>query len=508
MRRKAGITRRTFLFVALLIVLVTFVSFAILYFAMPSYYLYKKEQALKQGLEKLEDGLKSSTELEACADLIVDFSETYNVTVTTIAPSGIPIIQLSTPFLSMKSQHTEHSQIIINGETAEEEQLKDVITELYQIIVTGDEKRVRIKQGKEEISTYITYEVGTDLLMEADIGTILIGKIQIQGTLQPIEEARGVILSLIPYALAAGSGIGLCLAWIYAQQITKPIRKLSAVAVKMKQMEHNVTWTSGVRTNDELGLLSENMDALYMSLSETIESLKAEMDKVNRLEQSKTEMMQAASHELKTPIAALSGMLDGMIDNVGVYKDKEKYLAKCKEQVEKLSFLVKEILAASKTDNDGQMNKLVDTEVDDMIRHILTEYEFIIKEKQLLIDTQMDSVTIQTESVLLYRALANLIGNAVMYTPKNGVIHIALTANQLDIENECSHIPEEELQKLFEPFYTRSGSRDKTVSGTGLGLYIVKRNLERLSISYHIQNTDTGFKITLHWQAAIRPMES
>jgi|GEM_PF-6450567 len=68
----------------------------------------------------------------------------------------------------------------------------------------------------------------------------------------------------------------------------------------------------------------------------------------------------------------------------------------------------------------------------------------------LLIDTQMDSVTIQTESVLLYRALANLIGNAVMYTPKNGVIHIALSANQLDIENECSHIPEEELQKLFQ----------------------------------------------------------
>ena len=98
---------------------------------------------------------------------------------------------------------------------------------------------------------------------------------------------------------------------------------------------------------------------------------------------------------------------------------------------------------------------------------------------------------------LLSRAAANLIGDAVVYTPEGGRVEVLLSDAQLGIENTCSPIPEAELSRLFEPFYTRSSSRDRTENGTGLGLYIVRRNLERISIPYKAENTDTGFKITL-----------
>lgn len=493
MLRKTGIVRKTFLFAALLIVLVTLVSFTILYFAMPSFYLYKKEQSLKAGMIELEEELKKSTDQDACAALITNFTEKYNVTVTSIDRQGIPIIALTSPFVSMRGQ--ESSQLIINGELAEADQLTSIITQLYQATGMEYNQETGAIHEEEEVEAYILLDVGNVMTLEADIGTEIIGKIQIQGTLQPVKEAREVMLSLIPYVLAAGCTIGLILAWIYARQITKPILKLSATAVRMKEMEHNVT--SEIKTGDELELLSENMNALYQSLTKTIDDLKIEMEKVNRLERSKTEMMQSASHELKTPIAALSGMLDGMIDHIGVYKDKEIYLLKCKEQVEKLSFLVKEILEASKTDRRGPANKLVEIEVDEMIKQILREYELQINEKQLQLKAEINKMVIKTDPAVLYGAMINLIGNAVLYTPPNGEIRIVLSEGRLVIENQCSYIPEEEMQKLFEPFYTRSSSRDKMVSGTGLGLYIVKRNLERLSIHYQAESSEAGFRIML-----------
>lgn len=494
MLKKTSITRRTFLFATLLIVVVTFVSFAILYLAMPSYYLYKKKQSLKFGTEELERQIKNSTDKNEIAAKIADFTTEYNVTITSFDLDGIPILELSTPFLSMNQENSEETRIIINGEEAEEEQLQAMIAQIFQLMQTGEENPV-IEHQEQEFDAYITYYTNDEMLFLVQIGSDIIGKMEVRGTLQPIEEARGVILSLIPYVLAVGGMIGLCLAWMYAKQITKPILMLSDTAVRMEKREQNVS--SGIRTNDEWGILSRNMDALYENLSETIEGLKTEMEKVNRLEQSKTEMMQSASHELKTPIAALSGMLDGMIDNIGVYKDKEIYLLKCKEQVEKLSFLVMEILEASKVDCNDKADKLAYTEIDVMIKHILTEHEVSIREKELNVHLDLEHMTIETEPVIFYRAMTNLIGNAVRYTPEHGDIHIVLSTEHLVIENQCSQIPEGEVEKLFEPFYTRSSSRDKTVSGTGLGLYIVKRNLERLSISYEVQNTETGFGIRL-----------
>lgn len=497
MLRRAGIVRRTFLFVGLLIVLVTLVSFAILYFAMPPYYRYKKEESLKAGTEQLEAELKVSTDRDECAALIAAYTEEYNVTVTTIGADGKTLMALSSPFVSLKSNEAGHNQMIINGRTAEEESFSAALEEIYLILRPDqdEEGKTTVTVSNENMEAYIMYDIGTEMFFDADIGTGLISKIQVQGTLQPIEEARGVIFSLIPYALAAGTAIGLCLAWIYARQISKPILTLSATAERMKNMEPGAV--SGLKTNDELGILSENLDALYQSLSETIGSLKDEMEKVNRLEQSKTEMMQSASHELKTPIAALSGMLDGMLDNIGAYKDKDKYLVKCKEQVEKLSFLVKEILDASRADTGRGEEMCTDTEVDEVIRRILTEYDLLIKEKSLRLITRIDKAVLWTETESLARVIANLVGNAVLYTPAGGEIRIVLSEELLQIENECKEIPEEELDKLFEPFYTRSSSRDRTENGTGLGLYIVKRNLERLSIPYRAENTRIGFRITL-----------
>jgi two-component system sensor kinase Ihk len=305
------------------------------------------------------------------------------------------------------------------------------------------------------------------------------------------------MLALMPYVLVIGFAIALFFAWLYARQISKPILRISDAAIKMQHMEPDAV--SGIRTNDELGQLSNNLDELYANLRENIGHLRDEMKKANRLERSKTDMMQSASHELKTPISALSGMLDGMLDNVGAYKNRDKYLLECKEQVTKLSVLVGEILNASRADKCDDELVLEDTAVDILAERALEDYTVTIDEKQLDVNKELRHTVIVADPSILYRIFTNLFSNAVHYTPNGGKINIVLSEDYFSIENQCAPIPDEELQKLFEPFFTRSYNRDKTESGTGLGLYIVKRNLERLGINYDMKQTGLGLKISLIW---------
>lgn len=496
---KKGIVRKTFLFSTLLIVLVTLISFAFMYFIMPGHYLGQKQKSLFINLDALAGKLQAASTYEECAGLIAAFSDVNNVNIFSLDKDGSIIPMLSTPFINMEG----------NGDTfylANEFPDKKgngmvrVQIRTERVLIDGQESDLEENNKQGKVMVKWRGDTGINVIsMQGTVGSYMIDTIVANGTLQPIDEAKGVILSLIPYVLAIAIIVGLILSGIYARQLSKPILRISDAALRMQRMEPDAV--SGIKTTDELGRLSANLDALYSSLLENIEHLKTEMDKVNRMERAKTEMMQSASHELKTPIAALNGMIEGMMDNIGVYRDKEKYLAECKEQVDKLSTLVGEILGASQADVTDAGLELSDTHVNELLERAIAENMYYIHEKKLTLTRKFSPAVIMSDPDTLYRAISNLISNAVRYTPENGEIRVTIagegTQRRLLIENECEPIPQDELTKLFEPFYTRSYSRDKTKSGTGLGLYIVRTSLEKLGVPYEAENTDLGFRVSM-----------
>jgi len=487
---KKGIVRKTFLYSALLILLVILISFAVMYFIMPGYYLAQKENTIQKNLSVLTRNLQAAGSAEECAILISDFSMINNVTVLSFDKDERLLPAISTPFLGMQANNA----VFLSERRVQELDGKQT----FQIQVRED----NYTNDESNINISIMWRglFGENMMsLENHVGTDIVDHVIVTGTLQPINEAKDVILSLIPYVLMVAIIVGVVLSGIYARQISKPILQISNAALKMQQMESGIE--SGIKTKDELGQLSANLDVLYAKLLENIGCLKSEMDKVNRLERSKTELMQNASHELKTPIAALSGMIEGMIDNIGVYKNKEKYLVECKNQVDKLSNLVAEILGASKTDITVEELELSGAYVDELVERAVAENMYQIHARKLRLESNLPATLINTDPVILYHSISNLISNAVRYTPQDGVIRISITGEgaerRLIIENQCEPIALEELPKLFEPFYTRSYSRDKSKSGTGLGLYIVKRSLERLGIPYEAKITGFGFMINL-----------
>ena len=514
---KKGIVRKTFLFTSLLITLVTLISFVILYSAMPDHYRRLKESTFEHNLSILASDLQGVGSHNEYVVIMSMFSEANNAVVFSFDEQGAMLPTMSTPFMTMQGTPGQvvvygwwdpgmrvHGQTDYNVAFWSSPREMSIVTREAPVPApvpdsSGLNAFVTITNVPTPTATVRTAAAeGHILSFSHQVDSPMVASIVANTTLQPIDEARGVLLSLMPYVLLSGIIIGLIFAWIYARQISKPILQISGAAQRMQSMEPGVV--CGVESSDELGALSRNLDSLYQSLLLNIRELESEMQKANSLERSKTEMLQSASHELKTPIAALGGMLEGMADNVGVYKDTDKYLAECIGETHKLTRLVDEILIASKSDILEDALDISEVSPDEIVHELLEEYALPIREGNLRVALYMyaPDTVIFTDRGVLRRALSNIFSNAARYTATGGELRVTLRDEQLIIENQCDYIGEDELAKLFEPFYTRSASRDKSQSGTGLGLYIAKRSLERLGIGCTIENGEIGLRVSLN----------
>jgi len=495
---KKGIVRKTFFFSSLLITLVILVSFAILYYMTPRYYFRWKEDSLKNNIATLAQKLSSTEDYDSGAALINIFCEANNVVLIAFDADENIIQELSTMFIGVRSfgyAINETAPAPIPGQMF----IDRAVPEAGLTIQAGqDAGAVSIRRS------IIGGNPQNYIALDSHIGTALVESILVRGALQPIDEASGVILSLLPYIFIAAIFLGLLLSGLYANRVSKPLLAISDAALKMQTMEPGIE--SGVRTDDELGRLSSNLDALYGKLLENVDELRAEISEVNRLERAKTEMLQGAGHELKTPVAALSGMLEGMIDNVGQYKNRDRYLRECRGQAERLAALVAEILEAATGDMHGQEPDMRPVDAGQSIENILNGYLFDIEAKNLEVEKNMRHINIMTAQGLFERVVSNLLSNAVRYTPQYGKISVNLTraadgAAVLSIMNDCAgHIPDDDLIKMTEPFYTRTYSRDRGKSGTGLGLYIVRRSLESMGVPYRLDNTGDRFAFIMTFQ--------
>ncbi|MDR3239133.1 MAG: HAMP domain-containing histidine kinase [Clostridiales bacterium] len=496
-----GIAFKIFLFTAALIALAVIVSLGILCFILPDYYLRSKTAAIQKQADLLAHALSASRTEEDCASLIKDFAAANNAVV--LALKGGEMLPLSSPFLSLGPP----SQMRVFFKTAAASGETDAILERFENIRIAGSGAAGFSEADDQIAgpRFMT-SIQQQMILDKPIQNSLMDRVRIVCTMQPVGEATQVIISLTPYLLILDLLIALPAAYFYARRLTKPILRLSAVASQMRQMAPGAagaTGAAGIYSRDELGDLSRSLDLLYQSLCANIETLRQEKETVNQLEQAKTDFMRAASHELKTPIAALNGILEGMIDGIGVYKDRNKYLLECKNLISRLTGLVNEILNAAAMDAVEEKFSRDPVDIDILLSNALEEHRVLAEGKNLRVALDLLPCQVNTDEVIFYHTIINLVSNAVKYTPAGGLIQISLNPEVLSIENECEPIPPDQISKLFEPFFTLSYSRDKKRSGTGLGLYIVKRNLERLHMTYSMKNSDLGLQFNIFFHYAL-----
>ena len=321
-----------------------------------------------------------------------------------------------------------------------------------------------------------------------------------------------VVLALqktLPILSVAILLVSVIAAFFYTWYMTKPIKKISKLSKQMADMDFSGLCPTN-RT-DEIGVLSHSLNdlskklaAALSELQEANQKLQADIDMERRLEKQRVEFFAAASHELKTPITIIKGQLQGMLYQVGRYKDRETYLAQSLEITDTLGKMVQELLTISRLDTPGYTCKKSNLNLSNFIIDRVTAFEDLFMQKDLTVEQSISpEIYILGDMQLLQKALDNLLGNAAAYSGAGNQILIKLwketETTTLTIENTGAHIPDEAISKLFEPFYRVDQSRNRQTGGTGLGLYIVKTILDLHGAKIEIANTIQGVIVSVQF---------
>lgn len=333
----------------------------------------------------------------------------------------------------------------------------------------------------------------------------------------PVQGANQTLQALgqvAPWLLCVMLLFSALCAWLYSRWLTRPIVRLSAISQKMAELDFS--WRCEERRTDEIGVLGRSLDTLSDNLSTALEDLQTanaalqqDIDRERELERQRLAFFSAASHELKTPVTILKGQLTGMLEGVGDYQDRDRYLGKALGVTGRMEELVQEVLTVSRMESGEFALRPRDTDLAELVRWQLALDEELMTQKRLKPALALpDGIFVSVDPELMKKVLDNILSNAVFYAPEGAALNVSLTVEGacpvLRVENGGAHIPEEALPHVFEAFYRVEGSRSRRTGGSGLGLYIVRMILDRHGLRHQIENTADGVRFTIwfHGEAA------
>lgn len=335
----------------------------------------------------------------------------------------------------------------------------------------------------------------------------IIYTLKVAGDAKAVNQLVDTLSNALPWLIFVVLIISFVGAVFYSRYVTKPVIRISKLSEKMSNLDFD--WHCEETRIDELGLLSHSLNELSYKLSSTLTKLqkaniqlKKDIAHKKQLEQNRLDFFSAVSHELKTPITIIKGQLEGMILNVGKYKERDKYLMRSMEVASTLENMVQEILTVSRMESSNHILHQENFNFSDMLKNQYPIFEDMIIKKQLFWHEDIaPNIMICGDPLLLKKVLSNLISNAIYYSPNRQDIFINMNKKdgkvQFSIENTGVHISDYDISKVFEAFYRVEQSRNRQTGGSGLGLYIVKMILDQHKAEYKIENTTLGVLVTI-----------
>ena len=395
----------------------------------------------------------------------------------------------STYIESQRQTILKKSQALTKSFQGQEEGTIESVIDLYS--KTNDIK-VSIK-GKEKQNAL---EVKDDLLVNPDSqnNSLVIEERKIQtkegkdltlqflATVDSQKEARDISLGFLPYSLLASFVLSVIASYLYARLISAPILEIKQMTKRMKRLDR--TASLPIHSQDEIGVLKQQINDLYHHLLEVIDNLEQQKQENLKLEQMKVEFLRGASHELKTPLASLKIILENMRDKIGRYKDRDRYLLVSLDIVDEMNQIVLEILSLSSVQELAGDKEWI--QLDDVVNRILTQNQVLVENRSLSIDNYLPVTSIFMNLPILKLVLSNIISNAVKHSDKGGVIRIGLENEGTDFVIENTSVSKENIS-------TKAQSKKEG----GLGLFVVKYLLEHEELSYRFEKSSTGRRFVM-----------
>ena len=265
--------------------------------------------------------------------------------------------------------------------------------------------------------------------------------------------------------------------WIH-RGVFNPINELNVAMLKIKG--GNFEYALETNARGEIGDLYRNYEDMRLRLKESTEE-NSENEKQNR------ELISNISHDLKTPITAIKGYVEGIMDGVADTPEKmDKYIKTIYNKANDMERLINELTYYSRIDNNRIPYNFHRINVADYFGDCVEEVGMDLEQKNIELNysnlTQHDTVVI-ADPEQMKKVINNIINNSVKYLDKpHGVIDIRILDEadsvRIEIEDNGKGIAQKDLGRIFERFYRTDASRNSAQGGSGIGLSIVKKIIE------------------------------
>lgn len=279
----------------------------------------------------------------------------------------------------------------------------------------------------------------------------------------------------------------------------RPLRKMTAAARRITQGEYDVVLPSA--TPDDFGRLSEALGVLASRLQK-------DMTQIERLERVRRDFVANISHELRTPVTAIKGYSETLLDGVPDEASRRDFLEGLTRHADRIDALVRDLLKLAKLEVQSEEDRVVDpVDVGSIAGHVATAARTRKRNSDVEIEVDIgEALVARGDPLAVEQVLDNLVDNAVKYAGPGKRVCIEGRRDgehvEVSVTDDGPGIPVEHRSRVFERFYRVPGAETAKQEGTGLGLAITKHLVEAMHGTIRLEDApDEGTRFVVRLPA-------
>lgn len=367
---------------------------------------------------------------------------------------------------------------------------------------TSDKAKGLLRWYQADIIQYDILADDDDLFSNQKKEKIL-GQVRVGLSTSSVEHRQNEIV--LNAFLIASVAMGLCglIAWLSGARLVTPISKLSSVVERMAQGDYSAR--TAQTANGEVKQLQEGVNTLAKELQKSeevqqhyVDSLIKEREASEQANKAKSEFLAVMTHELRTPMNGVLGMLQ-LMQSTALSKEQEEYVEIALSSGDHLLDLINDILDFSKIEQGNIELEQKFFDLHHSLRRIADSFKAIVANKDLqfkLDISAVENLRVKSDETRLHQILVNLLGNAVKFT-KSGYVGLSIgdvkrindrIKLNIVVSDSGKGISEDNLERIFDAFQQEDASISRQYGGTGLGLAISKQLVEKMNGELIVQS--------------------
>lgn len=328
----------------------------------------------------------------------------------------------------------------------------------------------------------------------------------IKSNIKSIKENMNETSQLVTVFSGVALALGVILAYIFGKKVSEPIIQMNEVTCHVAKMDFSKTVTE-TKKQDELASLARNINEMARQIEKNLMQLQEENLYREKIETARKEFISNVSHELKTPLAILSGYAE-MLQVAGDTIDKSYYYEVILDEAKKMTDLVNELLRSVRIEEELYHVEMKKLDYSMLVKQQGEKMKKILEQKKLKVTIKVeDGIFVYGNEEYLVMILNNYLSNAMSHTKENGEIRLLLERVsegkvKLSVYNEGEKIPEEKIEKIWDSFYQveESHTRTEERKRVGLGLYIVSSIARVHQGTYGVRNCEDGVEFYFYME--------